>query len=258
MLSQAAPDLRASTADAICARLADIPVLVGHAGDMIWSSRDGPLDLERVPAAVLAKSEVAPFLDSLKDWQANSAKWAARASSEYASLGRPEGRGVPPEMSPFGERLEPSARTTLLEAEDSFQRFQTKSDSTSAETVCYQYMKALELQVRHSILKGLADCLPWQPNGLGEMGRVLLELSTSGRVGRLTEYLRENRVSRLSFEGFCRELKTCATKFRNPATHEAGTMSGRDVSEARSRVVGAGRSLGLLVAAIEIHWGSSA
>ena len=170
---------------------------------------------------------------------------------------------IPPELQACWHRIEKATARQLVESEALLGLIRGGQDALSSDTASFTYGKALELQVRHSIIAGLSEFLERQPDSLGTMGIALKKLSkrtapdgvTSDGPDGVARYLAERGGTRAQLERFGQRLLDAGTSFRNPGAHDIAMLSIDDLLKARTSVLGSNETVGLLAQAVEIHWG---
>jgi hypothetical protein len=222
--------------------------------------KDGEqIDSSLAMARVLPKPEIQAFLRQADEWLATVGE---RYSLDFQLPTERRGleEAIPGHMRGFWARLEGAARSQILEVEEMRRRYRSGRGSLTADTICGLYGKALELQVKHTIIRGLSDFLVEEVSSLGQQGQAVVRLAKLGHSGvrqsGVNEYLAQRRMNRKQFEDFGWNLIRTAGRYRNPGLHDTAKLVARDVEEARRTVLGDGEGRGLLYESVRIHWGS--
>jgi hypothetical protein len=236
--------------------LAGLPLLLSHASSMLWEQRgNGHIGPAEVTEKVLSRPESQAFLRQLRDWHETIGDRYSLIIKGAEALTKRVGDRIPSELRSYWSRIEPSAQKQIREAEDLYRRYRSGNESVTPDTICFLYGKALELQVRHTIVDGLSDCIPDSVDSLGQYGKQIKLLSKSDAPEPVRQYLADREVGKKTFERFGERVMRVAVDYRNPGGHDTSLLSARDVEDARKRVCGDRDETGLLFDAITIHWG---
>lgn len=254
----------ASVSDADLLTLADacarLPIALAHAGDLLW--RDSSLGVQAAAANVLGRPEVRAILRQMSQWR-QSVAVRLPGFADDLELPPEAYTAVPKELEASWHRIEKATARQLMEAEALLALIQGGQKALSNDTASFTYGKALELQVRHSIIAGLSEFLDRLPDSLGSMGIALKKLSKAtapdgvrpdGPQG-VARYLAERGATRPQLERFGQRLLDAGTSFRNPGAHDISILSVDDLLDARASVLGSDLTEGLLAQAIALHWG---
>jgi AAA domain-containing protein len=253
----------ASYSAEVADRLHNLPLLLAHAGSLICAERSQHgdaisdlLGIDSLIGGVLSRPECQAFLRQLSEWSdTTGTKYGVPPLG--AGLLRNDVGALPPQLKSFWHRLEPSTQKVIREAEANFRGYKAGVESVQPETVCFLYGKAVEVQLRHTVMQYLSGFIEDSVDSLGKYGMALRSLRKEP-PSQVQAYLQERQITIKRLADFGRAVIVVSNNYRNPGTHDVSVLGSRDVDNVRLRVLGDGERSGLLGDAVSIHWGAQA